>query len=123
MSARLGGIPAFLASQPAPDKTFGAKGSASAADFSSHGLNLLQAGAVSRVALPMSLRDVDWGSSARHMLQRFEVDTAARSLRLMEPALAAPKDTDPFDVSADRSVQIGDSIYFLSQGRLAGSAW
>jgi hypothetical protein len=103
-------------------KTFGAKGSASAADFSNHGLNLLQAGAVSRVALPMSLRDVDWGSNARHMLQRFEVDTATRSLR-WRPELAAPQGTDPFDVSADRSVQIGDSIYFLSQGRLVGSPW
>ena len=103
-------------------KTFGAKGSASAADFSSHGLNMLQAGAVSRVALPMSLRDVDWGSNARHMLQRFEVDTTARTLSWRKE-LTAPEGTDPFDVSADRSVQIGDSVYFLSQGRLVGGPW
>jgi Beta propeller domain len=103
-------------------KTFGAKGSASAADFSSHGLNLLQAGAVSRVALPMSLRDVDWGSNARHMLQRFEVDTTARTLSWRKE-LTAPEGTDAMDVSADRSVQIGDSVYFLSQGRLVGGPW
>ena len=103
-------------------KTFGAKGSASAADFSSHGINLLQVGAVARLGLPMSLRTTDWGSEALHVLQRFEVDTATRSLR-WRPELAAPQGTDPFDVSADRSVQIGDSIYFLSQGRLVGGPW
>jgi hypothetical protein len=103
-------------------KTFGAKGSASAADHSSHGINLLQVGAVARLGLPVSLRTADWGSEALHVLQRFEVDTATRSLR-WRPELAAPQGTDPFDVSADRSVQIGDSIYFLSQGRLVGGPW
>jgi len=103
-------------------RSFGAKGSASTVDFSSHGLNLLQVGAVSRMALPMSLREVDWGASTRHMLQRLEVDTAARTLSWRKE-LAAPEGTDPLDVSADRSVQIGDSIYFLSQGRLVGSPW
>jgi hypothetical protein len=103
-------------------KTFGAKGSTSAADHSSHGINLLQVGAVARLGLPMSLRTTDWGSEALHVLQRFEVDTATRSLR-WRTELAAPQGTDPFDVSADRSVQIGDSIYFLSQGRLVGGPW
>jgi hypothetical protein len=103
-------------------KTFGAKGSTSAADHSSHGINLLQVGAVARLGLPMSLRTTDWGSEALHVLQRFEVDTATRSLR-WRPELAAPQGTDPFDVSADRSVQVGDSIYFLSQGRLVGGPW
>jgi hypothetical protein len=37
-------------------KTLGAKGSASAIDHSSHGINILQVGPVARVALPASLR-------------------------------------------------------------------
>jgi len=103
-------------------RTFGARGSASAVDHSSHGINLLQVGAVARLGLPMSLRTTDWGPEAQHVLQRLEVDTAARTLR-WRPELAAPQGTDAFDVSADRSVQIGDAVFFLSQGRWAGSPW
>lgn len=103
-------------------RTFGARGSASAVDHSSHGINLLQVGAVARLGLPMSLRTTDWGPEAQHVLQRLEVDTAARTLR-WRPELAAPQGTDAFDVSADRSVQIGDAVFFLSQGRWVGSPW
>jgi hypothetical protein len=74
------------------------------------------------MALPMSLRDADWGASARHTLQRFEVDTTARTLSWRKE-LAAPEGTDAMDVSADRSAQIGEAVYFLSQGRLVGSPW
>ena len=103
-------------------RTFGARGSTSAVDHSSHGINLLQMGAVARLGLPMSLRTTDWGPEAQHVLQRLEVDTTARTLR-WRPELAAPQGTDAFDVSADRSVQIGDAVFFLSQGRWAGSPW
>ncbi|MFM8769678.1 MAG: beta-propeller domain-containing protein, partial [Rubrivivax sp.] len=103
-------------------RTFGARGSASAIDYSSHGLNLLQVGGVARLGLPMSLRNGDWSDGAQHLLKRVEVDTAARTLT-WRADLAAPKGADPFDVSADRSVQSGDAVYFLSQGRLVGSPW
>jgi len=103
-------------------RTFGARGSTSAVDHTSHGINLLQVGAVARLGLPMSLRTTDWSPEAQHVLQRFEVDTAARTLR-WRPELAAPQGTDAFDVSADRSVQIGDAVFFLSQGRWVGSPW
>ena len=109
--------PALIAS-----KGFGAQGSASAVDFSSHGLNVLQAGAVARVGLPMTLRTTDWGPDAQHLLKRLEVDTAARTL-VWRADLAAPPETDALDVSADRSVQIGNAVFFLSQGRLVGSPW
>jgi hypothetical protein len=109
--------PALISSQ-----AFGAKGSASAADFSSHGLNLLQVGPVARIGLPMSLRETDWGPDAQHVLKRFEVDTAGRTLS-WRTDVAAPSGTEPLDVSADRSVQIGNAIFFLSQGRLTGSLW
>jgi hypothetical protein len=103
-------------------KTLGAKGSASAIDHSSHGINILQVGPVARVALPASLRTTDWGPEARHVLQRLEVDTATRTLG-WRPELSAPQGTDSFDVSADRSVQIGDAVFFLTQGRWASSRW
>lgn len=103
-------------------RAFGAKGSTSATDFSSHGLNLLQVGPVARIGLPMSLRETDWGPAAQHVLKRFEVDTASRTLS-WRTDVAAPSGTDALDVSADRSVQIGNAIFFLSQGRLTGSLW
>ncbi len=103
-------------------KTLGARGSVSAVDHSSHGLNVLQAGSVARVALPASLLSGDGDSQPQHLLKRFEVDTSARTL-VWRADLAAPAGTDAFDVSADRSVQIGNAVYFLSQGRLVGSPW
>lgn len=103
-------------------RTFGARGSASAVDHSPHGLNLLQAGGVARLGLPMTLRTKDWGPEAQHLLKRFEVDTASRTL-VWKPDLAAPEGTDPMDVSADRSVQIDNNVFFLSQGRLVGGVW
>ena len=103
-------------------RTFGAQGSTSAVDHSSHGINLLQVGAVARLGLPMSLRERDGGIEVRHVLKRFEVDTSARTL-VWRTDLAPPQGTDPFDVSADRSVQIGDAVFFLSQGRWVGSPW
>lgn len=103
-------------------RTFGAQGSTSAVDHSSHGINLLQVGAVARLGLPMSLREKDGGIEVRHVLKRFEVDTSARTL-VWRTDLAPPQGTDPFDVSADRSVQIGDAVFFLSQGRWVGSPW
>jgi len=79
-------------------------------------------GAVARLGLPMSLREKDGGIEVRHVLKRFEVDTSARTL-VWRTDLAPPQGTDPFDVSADRSVQIGDAVFFLSQGRWVGSPW
>ncbi|MGI9152880.1 MAG: beta-propeller domain-containing protein, partial [Rubrivivax sp.] len=103
-------------------KTLGDRGSVSAVDHSSHGLNVLQAVSVARVALPASLLSSDGDSQPQHLLKRFEVDTSARTL-VWRADLAAPAGTDAFDVSADRSVQIGNAVYFLSQGRLVGSPW
>lgn len=103
-------------------RTFGARGSSSAVDHSSHGLNLLQVGNVARVGLPMSLREADWGPDALHVLKRLEVDTAARTLS-WRTDVAAPAGTDALDVSADRSVQIGNAVFFLTQGRLVGDVW
>jgi hypothetical protein len=103
-------------------KTLGARGSVSAVDHSSHGLNVLQVGPVARVALPASLLGGDGDAQAQHLLKRFEVDTAARTL-VWRQDLAAPAGTDAFDVSADRSVQIDNTVFFLSQGRWTSGSW
>lgn len=109
--------PALIAS-----RTLGARGSASAVDYSSHGINSLLLGTAARMALPVSLTSSDWAAQAQHTLKRFEVDFATRSL-VWRPDLAAPAGTDAFDVSSDRSVQIGNSVFFLSQGRVVGGPW
>lgn len=110
--------------RPAPIglRRFGARGSVSAIESSPHGLNLLQVGTVARLALPMSLTLQDWGAEARLVLQRFEVDTTARTIS-WRTEMAAPQGSQPQDVSAERSVQIGQAVFYLSQGQLLGRPW
>lgn len=111
--------PAALAQ--ASSLTLGTEGSTSALDSSRHGLNLLLKNNVARVALPVTLARTpyaDW----QHGLQKFEVDTTARTLRAV--GLAGPVDnTAQASLWLERSVQIGDSVYYLSNGALNGYAW
>jgi hypothetical protein len=101
--------------------TLGSAGSSTALDSSRHGLNLLLKNNVARVALPVTLAltpYADW----QHGLQKFEVDTAARTLRAV--GLAGPVDnTAQASLWLERSVQIGDTVYYLSNGALNGYAW
>ncbi len=101
--------------------TLGKEGSASALDSSRHGLNLLLKNNVARVALPVTLTNTsyaDW----QHGLQKFEVDTSARTLRAV--GLAGPADnTAQAPLWLERSVQIGDTVYYLNNGALTGYAW
>ena len=101
--------------------TLGTTGSSSALDFSRHGLNMLLQGNVARVALPAILTATPY-ANAVHGLQRLEVDTTARTLRtlpmvgVVDTALVAP-------LWLERSAQIGDTVYYLSNGSLTGYAW
>ena len=101
--------------------TLGSAGSATALDSSRHGLNLLVQNNVARVALPVTLARTpyaDW----QHGLQKFEVDTTARTLRAV--GLAGPVDnTAQAPLWLERSVQIGDTVYYLNNGVLNGYAW
>jgi len=105
--------------------TLGHAGSISALDYSRHGLNMLVKDGVARGALPVNLAPaVDptagvWQSG----LQRFEVDTAARTLRTVGLAGAAASDF-AHATWLERSLQIGDQVYYLQgNGTLTAHAW
>ena len=98
----------------------GAEGSASALDGSRHGLNLLMQGAVARVALPVTLTSRPYGGWQRG-LQRFEVDTAARSLRTLSMVGAVSGANSALQL--ERSLQIGDQVYYLGAGTLSSHGW
>ena len=104
--------------------TLGYAGSMSALDFSRHGLNLLVKDGVARVALPVNLAPATGpgGDPWQRGLQRFEVDTNARTLRTLGMVGSAPSS----NVSAtwlERSLQIGDHVYYLGGGELTAHAW
>ncbi len=102
--------------------TLGGEGSASTIDHSMHGLNLLQKGQLARLALPVHLQNVQDGAQARHGLQTFEVDTQARTLSL-RALRGESANASPSDLWLERSLQIGDHVYYLQQGALAGFGW
>lgn len=105
---------------------FGDRGSMSGLDYSSHGLNLLAVGDVTRIALPLFVQTPP-PSTPQRGLQRFEVDTRARTLTLkpMIPAVAVPAGAGywTYDLWGERSLQIGDKVYYLSQGQLGAWNW
>lgn len=116
----------FDVSQPAQPQeraslVLGGAGSSSALDHSRHGLNLLELEGLARLALPVLLTGptpFGW----QHGLQRFEVDTAAGTLRAL-PLLAGEPALGPPSLWLERSVQIGDWVYHLSQGTLLSHRW
>jgi len=140
-SGRMGGVKVALFDVKDPAKpaalaslTFGQRGSATALDASSHGINLFQRGSVMRIALPMTLWDagalgggvVGTGvlpAEPKSGLQRLEVDLQARTL-VAKPLLpTAVGEYGWIDLSAERSLQIEDQVYYLSQGKLNAYAW
>ncbi len=127
-SGRLGGLKLSLfdVADPAQPRELssyavGMAGSISALDSSPHGVNWLVKDGVARVALPGLLTVIDWGASLQGLL-RVEVDTAARTLVAREPLdLTGPRPGD--NVSADRSLQIGDQVYYSRNGSLSTYDW
>ena len=90
-------------------------------DLSRHGLNYLMKGDIARVALPVNLVDGNFYSST-YGLQRFEVDTQARSLRSL-PMVGGSSSNVYLGVWQDRSLQIADQVYYLHQGALGTFSW
>lgn len=102
-------------------QSFGDTSSASGVDYGPQGLNMLTVGGTVRIAMPLFV----WprpGLAGQRGFQRFEVDVAARSMRagalapLPDPAAAL----DPW---AERSLQIDNMLYLLSQGQLSAQPW
>jgi hypothetical protein len=106
--------------------TFGERGSSSGVDFGTHGLNLLSVGTTTRIALPLFVLGAA-PALPQQGLQRFEVDTAARTLKQksMIPASTPNGGADvwAYDLWAQRSLQIGAQVYYLSQGQLSAWDW
>ncbi len=80
-----------------------------------------------RIALPVNLSPPgpwDYAAPWTHGLQRFEVDLAARSLASL-PMLGSGSSSygGGFDLGSERSLQVGDHVYFLSAGELTAYAW
>jgi len=103
-------------------QTLGGPGSYSGLDSSRHALSMLERGSVARVALPVALASVD-GRLSQQGLLRIEADTAAGTLTTKPLIPTGPSSVGWFDLSGDRSLQIGDQLYYLSQGALGLSAW
>lgn len=108
--------PRELASQ-----VFGSTGSQSGLDHSRQGLTLLQQGTVMRLSMPLFLYDARF-TNARDRLQGFEVDLDAATLTTRTSIAPAPA-VPPGNLAQQRSVLIGEQVYWLHGGRLSGHAW
>lgn len=98
----------------------GQVGSFSALDSSRHGLNLLQLGAVARVAVPAVVAASPYADH-QHGLLKLEVDSSAGTLRNL--GLAGADNLPYASLWLERSLQIGDSVYYLSNGTLGSFSW
>lgn len=105
--------------------SMGGAQSNSALDYSSHGLNYFMKSGVARIALPVNLAPPGptfavggWQAG----LLRFEVDTASGSMRELPMRGAV---TSNYDRATwlERSLQIGDQVYYLAEGQLKGYDW
>jgi uncharacterized secreted protein with C-terminal beta-propeller domain len=101
-------------------KVYGGRGSFSGIDYSSHGLNFLQLGSITRVTLPIQVTATDSPVGASG-LYRFEIDSTKKSLT-EKPALGVARDT-AFDLYQQRAMQIGDSVYYYRSDTLTGYNW
>ena len=75
-------------------------------------------------ALPVVLTGAPYANAVRG-LQKLEADTAARTLRLLPMAgqVGAQNNNVYAPLWLERSAQIGDSVYYLTGGVLAGYGW
>lgn len=100
-------------------QVLGGPGSGTALDSARQGLNLKWQDGVARVALPVQLVQPD---HVQHGLQRIEVNPAAGTLTL-KPLIEAAPDAGWSTLAADRSLQIGERVLWLSDGRLDAWDW
>ncbi len=100
--------------------SLGAVGSTTALDMSRHGLNLLQMGNVARVALPSILTGSAY-ADYQHGLLKLEVDSAAGTIRSL--GLGGTDGATYAALAQERSLQIGNNVYYLNGGNLSTLSW
>jgi hypothetical protein len=137
-AGQLGGVKVALMDVTDPTRpavigsdVLGQRGSYSALDFSRHGINIFQQGTLFRVALPARVNDSPFGSPSYQGLHRYEVDSVAKTMvskPVVKSLTFAPGNSfapvySQFDISADRSVQIGANLYYFSGGAFLASLW
>jgi hypothetical protein len=136
-AGQLGGVKVALMdvtdpTQPAVinSSLIGYRGSYTALDFSRHGINIFQQGALFRIALPVRANEATYASPSYQGLQRFEVDSTAKTMvsksivkSQVYPPNAAFSSNNQFDLACDRSVQIGANLYYFSGGEFLASLW
>lgn len=105
-------------------QTFGEVYSSSGLSYSRHGINLFTQGNLTRIALPMFVRNAE-PKNSQQGLQRFEVDSAARTLKVK--GLLGAVTTEWEDMSDplwwQRSVQIGPKLHWLTRGQVTSVDW
>jgi len=135
VTGRLGAVKVSLLDVSDPTRprelatqSFGSRYSSTALDYSAQGLNMLQAGPggmLARIALPMLVfpagAPVTNPGTPSQLLQRFEVDSTARTL-VLRPSIVSSS-TPGQGLWTERSVQIGNDLYYLSNGGLTRWAW
>lgn len=100
-------------------RNYGQQGSSTGLDFSPHGMAQLVNGGRTRLALPMMLVDKDRSMPAV-TLQRFEVDSAARTLAVKTPIELG---ASWMDLGSARTLLQGELVHHLAEGQLRSWAW
>lgn len=127
-SGRLGGIKLALfdvANATTPKvlstQALGQVGSTTGLDVSRHGLNMMVKDNQARLSVPLTVTAQPW-AQAQAGLQRIEVDLTTRSMRL-KPLLDPSNDPVLMDLWRQRSVQVGDQLYWLRDGQVLKRDW
>ena len=105
--------------QQVASQVFGEAGSMSGLDASRHGIDIFTRGSTVRVAMPLWLTGAQYTPGPRG-LQRFEVDTVARTLTAKPLIVSLP---GSLWLGDERAVQIGDHVYHFANGQLAAWNW
>lgn len=100
--------------------TIGGRYAYSALEQSSHGIDLFTRGNRTRVVLPVA----DYSSPAYEFsMQRFEVDSASRTLKPVNPLRPAGVGNSYLNLGLFRTLQIGDKVHYFDGVSLGTSDW
>jgi len=103
--------------------TLGDQSSVSSLEYSRHGIDLFARGNQVRVLLPVTSYNFS-KEGQPFALQRFEVDAGARTLVQKAPLAASVLDPSKgLDMGLQRTLQIGDQVYFFNGNTLSLYGW